>query len=366
MNGLNKQFSYRESTLSDLDGDYLDNRQYLIIAVSLGVTHLILEALYIYLGCTPMAFINIASIVTYIVSIILILKNRTTSSVFTMELEIYFHVIFASIFLGLECGFQLWLFGAASSIFLPFFMPGISRGTKRQIAFFVVMVIVGFETLTFLENHGYLPTKYRVDGFLAEVMFHVNAALGFGSVMVYSSLYNNTMAARNQELQWVADHDGLTGIFSRQKIQNIIVEEYERSRSLQKNDLAIAILDVDFFKNINDTHGHAAGDEVLKEMARMFRDAKRKGLLYGRWGGEEFLLIAPASFTYEQFGKMLEDLRLEVENHVFMAGGCEAKITVSIGAAILEDGMTETMLVKAADDRLYAAKEAGRNKVVLH
>ncbi|MBO5622042.1 MAG: GGDEF domain-containing protein [Butyrivibrio sp.] len=349
-----------------INGDYMDNKQYMVVAVLLGITHCLMEVFYIWVGCTPMVYINILSILSYVVSAVLISKGKQFITVWIMESEISWHVILACIFMGIKCGYHLWLFGTFSSIFLPFFIPNLSKKPKKQIGIYAICIVVIFEILVYMGRRGYLPTKYNVDDSLAEILYYFNAVLGFVSIMIYTSIYNRRMAMKNDELQFVADHDSLTGIYNRNKIQSILEAEVSRKADVSEGNLSVAILDVDHFKRINDTYGHQTGDSVLKSITECFKKYREKGLIYGRWGGEEFLLISPETISYDEFGNMLEDLRKTVEELKLTAGGETIKTSVSIGAASYEEKPNMDKLLKKADDRLYEAKENGRNKVVLN
>ena len=349
---------------ADYNGDYMDQRQYLTVAASLCFTHICMEIAYIFLGCTPMVLINILSIICYLVSIAFIKSGNTYITIWIMLLEVYAHVICASIFLGFDCGFQLWLFGTLASVFLPFFNPDLSKRQRRIIGTFSIIVIATFMILTFLDEQNAMPTKYYAAPEMAKKIYYVNAFLGFSSIVLYTGIYNARMGMKNRELQMAADHDYLTGIFNRQRMQKILDAEILRQRGMDNTNLSVAIVDIDFFKKINDTYGHIAGDEALKELTNIFRNNAGTGLLYGRWGGEEFLLIAPEEESYNQFAELLENIRKQVEMHWFINGGKRINFTISIGAANYEKGMSAEKLVNLADDRLYKAKETGRNKIV--
>ena len=348
----------------EVNGDYITHRQYVVISITLLVTHFCLEFFYLWVGCTPMVIINIFSFLSYIVSISFVLKGNTYITVWIMIFEVYLHVIFACIFMGMRCGYQLWLFGTLSCIFLPFFLPDIKGSLRWQIGSFSVLIIATFMVLTALDSHGYMPTRFNAPLEVARVMYYVNAFLGFWSIMIYAGAYNARMADKNNELQKSAEHDFLTGIYNRQRMQKILDAEISIVRDMDENHLMVAIADIDFFKKINDTYGHDVGDEALKELAKIFSRYMDIGLLYGRWGGEEFLLIAPESMKYDEFAVMLENIRLQVEENSFLVGDQRISFTISIGASAYEKGMTSEQLVNLADDRLYHAKETGRNKVV--
>ncbi len=365
MNGQNEKQPLRDRTYQEIiNGDYMDNKQYLVVAVLLCVTHSLMEIFYIWVGCTPMVYINIVSILSYVVSIVLVLKNRQLMTVWIMEGEIFWHVIFACTFMGLACGYQLWLFGTFSSIFLPFFIPNLSKKPKAQIGVFALVIIMAFEILVFLDVKNLLPTKYRPDDSIASMLFYVNALLAFVSIMIYTAIYNQRMSMKNKELQHLAEHDALTGIYNRSKIQSILEAEILRKTEKSGGNLSIAILDIDFFKKINDTYGHLAGDDAIIGLTDCLKEYCDKGLLYGRMGGEEFLLISPENITYDEFIKLLEDLRNTIQNLDFKSGDRTFHITVSMGAAAYTEGLNVDKLLQMADERLYIAKDSGRNKVV--
>jgi diguanylate cyclase (GGDEF)-like protein len=123
------------------------------------------------------------------------------------------------------------------------------------------------------------------------------------------------------------------------------------------------MMDIDFFKRVNDTSGHAAGDEVLKEVTRRSVDALRLSDSFGRFGGEEFLLIVPGADA-KLAGPVLERVREAIAASLIAVGPTMIEVTVSIGGAVW-NGQSMDELIRQADDALYAAKELGRNRVEL-
>jgi diguanylate cyclase (GGDEF)-like protein len=118
-------------------------------------------------------------------------------------------------------------------------------------------------------------------------------------------------------------------------------------------------LDIDYFKKINDTYGHDTGDKVLETMSSIFRVSIRGFDSLIRWGGEEFLLIAPTT-DLEKAGLLAERLRKIIENQSFDTAG---KITISLGVASFRSDDNKDSIVKRADEALYVAKRNGRNRV---
>ncbi|MGM0424253.1 MAG: transporter substrate-binding domain-containing diguanylate cyclase [Thermodesulfobacteriota bacterium] len=163
---------------------------------------------------------------------------------------------------------------------------------------------------------------------------------------------------KSQELERLSEIDRLTGLYNRMKLEDILEHERERADRTQL-PLSIAMLDVDEFKLINDTYGHHAGDEVLQNLALLLQEQVRSIDTVGRWGGEEFLLICPATdLTGAQ--TLAEKLKQAIAEYEFPVAGC---CTCSLGVATYQEGeRAERMLIRA-DQAMYRAKAKGRNQV---
>jgi diguanylate cyclase (GGDEF)-like protein len=160
-----------------------------------------------------------------------------------------------------------------------------------------------------------------------------------------------------------ATRDALTGLWNRATILEFLIGEMEQARK-NAGSLAVAVIDVDFFKRINDTFGHAGGDEVLKELARRLRATLRQRDSLGRYGGEELLVVMPG-LAREDRGNLMDALRAAICATPFLVGEAEVRVTVSIGVAWMEDDReAPDDLIRRADAALYEAKAAGRNRVV--
>jgi diguanylate cyclase (GGDEF)-like protein/PAS domain S-box-containing protein len=162
----------------------------------------------------------------------------------------------------------------------------------------------------------------------------------------------------HQEMEHIASTDKLTGAYNRHKFEELFVLEVERSRRFML-PLSLIIIDIDNFKSINDSYGHDIGDEILKEVANVLQEKIRQVDILARWGGEEFLVLAPNT-DHDNVQILAEKLRLTIENHHFN----EVKnITISLGVSTLKETDTLTELFKRADQGLYYAKEHGKNQV---
>lgn len=170
------------------------------------------------------------------------------------------------------------------------------------------------------------------------------------------------LLATGDELLLRATHDNLTGVANR----GVILDTLRREQARQVRDggsFGIVLADVDHFKYVNDTYGHLAGDDVLREATQRMLAAVRPYDTVGRYGGEEFLIVAPTSDAMGALG-LAERIRLAIESKPIMADSTPISITVSLGVAASTDAFPlgcESML-RLADQALYRAKERGRNR----
>jgi len=163
---------------------------------------------------------------------------------------------------------------------------------------------------------------------------------------------------QTRKLDLQATTDPLTGIFNRLKFNQELAAEMARS-GRYKTPLSVVMYDLDHFKAVNDTHGHQVGDRVLVGLCRIVAGRIRQTDVLARWGGEEFMILAPNCDSQQAF-ELAEKQRQLIEEFVFAEVGT---VTCSFGVAQFQDGDTAETLTSRADAALYAAKQAGRNRV---
>jgi two-component system cell cycle response regulator len=175
-------------------------------------------------------------------------------------------------------------------------------------------------------------------------------------------LQQQLISARDS-LRIQATHDPLTGLWNRAGIFEIMRRELDRAQR-EKASLGVVMTDIDHFKRINDTHGHLAGDAVLREVASRLLRAVRPYDSVGRYGGEEFLIIVPGC-NVDSAIKQAERLRRSIGGEPMALGtGASIPVTLSLGIAATADLSTDSnYLVRIADAALYRAKENGRNRI---
>ncbi len=182
-------------------------------------------------------------------------------------------------------------------------------------------------------------------------------------VLLAMTVVSLAIVNRARRLRSLSTNDRLTGMFNRAYIEEYLGNEVLRT-ARAKGSLAVAMLDVDRFKNFNDSYGHAAGDAALKQVARVLQSALRRTDVVARYGGEEVLIVLPATSLQAAMDK-LDEVRVQIAlADIKLPRGGTSHVTVSIGVAAWDqDGRAVDTLLDVADKRLYAAKDAGRNRV---
>ena len=168
-----------------------------------------------------------------------------------------------------------------------------------------------------------------------------------------------------EETKRLSITDALTGLYNARFFYHSLDKEIERARRYSEH-FSLVIFDIDDFKEINDTYGHQAGDDILREFARILLGYSRKTDIVARYGGEEFVIILPNTKKKEAF--LLSDrIREQVCDYTFTCNGNDVKITISGGiAGFPNDGDDARKLLYAADMALYAAKRAGKKQVIMY
>lgn len=197
----------------------------------------------------------------------------------------------------------------------------------------------------------------------------MNALIKAGDDFVTKPISDNALVAavfsraqRARLLSNALSRDSLTGLLKHADIKEQAAVELERAQRSGK-PASVAMLDIDFFKKVNDSHGHAAGDNVIRALANLLRQRLRRIDSLGRYGGEEFLVVLP-DCTAEQALRVLDEIRQRFAELKFIAAGSEFSVTLSAGIASTEAApLSASELLEKADQALYAAKHGGRNQV---
>jgi diguanylate cyclase (GGDEF)-like protein len=187
--------------------------------------------------------------------------------------------------------------------------------------------------------------------------------IGNMSSSLRESLYKRGIQLKEayKRIEELAELDELTGSFNRRCIMRMLDDEIAHAERT-KSPLSVALIDLDWFKRINDTHGHPTGDEVLRTFAITIFANIRSLDKFGRYGGEEFLLVLPGT-QHEEGQEILERLRLIVADLDWSALSPSMSVTLSAGVAMLNQNESSDAILARADSALYAAKARGRNRI---
>ncbi|RFU63710.1 GGDEF domain-containing protein [Peribacillus glennii] len=238
-------------------------------------------------------------------------------------------------------GFLFWIPLLYISIFL-------SLDKKKALPFSLVIHTVSAATAVF----AFIHFDYQEDITRILLNFFISQYVFIFALFYIQELFKVYLI--NQELEQIASTDHLTSLPNRRKIDDILTKQFEDAIP---GAFSIILLDIDHFKSINDTHGHDVGDNVLKEISSLLKKYKQETYFFGRWGGEEFILILTGDYKPEEEA---ERIRLMIGSHSFT--GVEL-VTASFGATTYTQGDDKHSLLTRADAALYQAKENGRNQV---
>ena len=259
--------------------------------------------------------------------------SPSTSVLSVADFALWFPLVYLTLFLFLERQIARFVSSAFYVSFaLPLFFQGVSNwGALRQEEVFPFLLHMVCSHPIYIVILAWIEMVQR-------------------SFVLSQQQLNSAMA--------IASTDCLTDILNRRGITEILQQALEPSHT-QKMKTAAMLLDIDHFKNVNDTFGHDVGDEVLREMANLLRRQIRSRDTVGRWGGEEFIIIAPVALP-DEANLLAEHICQAIAHHPFVQVG---HITASVGVAIATPADSVELLTKRADIALYKAKRMGRNRV---
>ncbi len=171
------------------------------------------------------------------------------------------------------------------------------------------------------------------------------------------------LLSMRDELLVQATHDSLTGLWNRKASTDVLARELSRAER-EHRTVGLMLADLDHFKQINDTYGHPAGDQVLQTVAGRIKSDLRAYDTVGRYGGEEFLIICPGCDEAALLRRG-EHLRMAIARDSVIAAGADISVSLSLGAVVSDGSVLQAQMLKLADEALYRAKRGGRNRVEL-
>lgn len=250
-------------------------------------------------------------------------------------------------------------------IITDYIMPGMSGDdlcrtlrsieALEQVPIFFISSIDEKDTILSFYKAGandYLPKPFIEEELRARIVTHLR-----------NRKYVKQLQLLNDKLKYQAEHDALTGVYNRGFFQRKFTTSVTQSE-LSGDELCCIIVDLDYFKKVNDNYGHAFGDLVLIDFAKILERKVRDSDIVARYGGEEFVILLPETDLTEA-AEIAEQLRKAAEGYIYSDGSTELQVTSSIGLASLKTNQPRTpdQFLSMADQALYKAKENGRNRV---
>lgn len=331
-----------------------NNQANLVYFNTLIICAILAPVYYFWIGSPVIAWIQVPVVLAAAMAIILNRMRRySLGSLLFISMVTLVAVVEVRVF-GLAGGFQYFFFNMAGLIMYTSWQPWQKMtGTIAEMAVFIAVYFLthGREPLTSLSP--------AMTGFLHTL----NVVLNIAGV-ANSANYFITIATRaHNQVSNLAMRDYLTNLMNRTSYDAFMAEVFE-TRMQSALGLGILLLDIDFFKQVNDTCGHLCGDELLRQFAAVLAKSTRAGDFCARYGGEEFVIVTTPEHP-DQLQHFAERIRREVEAMPFEFGGMEKKVTVSIGALFVPPHMRidQHQALDRADKLLYQAKAAGRNRV---
>ena len=339
---------------------YIIQKMYFVNAFLI-VLHFLYAGFYIHFEMPILFYMNLFDVGLCIVGCFCLKKESYKNYVHLLFYELYIFMIFSVIFLGWNYGYQFYCISFTVAIFFCDFCLNKNEKIRiNSIAMGVFNMLLYLAMRWWTNNHPYI---YSLENDLIENGLYItNIVETFFFVILYISIYSSTVNKLENELRNMAEKDPLTGLYNRRKmmgmLEQIIVPSCDKK-------ILLAMFDVDYFKNVNDSYGHGAGDEVLRKLAMLLKNHHTNLSEYSvcRWGGEEFLAICEYDGSKNDVIEDFELIRKDVEDFDIFYEGKKINVTITIGISFYKKEFSLDDFLKEVDTFLYNGKEAGRNRV---
>lgn len=329
---------------------------------SLGIIHYLLTAVALAFNqYIVLCLVLIFSIGIYVGALICTYENKTSlaSTLYILQ------TLFVTAALSLSIGWKYY-FAPMAIVVLMVLYFSLNMSLKKKGWFSVGMTIYLFLISV---GYFYLPKHTEIFNNVALMVLFLNISLSISSISVIGYCFcrkfsqtEEKILQYNKKLEQMVLTDPLTSLWNRRAMNehlNHLVTQYNK----YQRDFSIAIMDIDFFKHVNDEYGHGMGDSVLKNLSVILDNHMKDFGHVCRWGGEEFLL-SYENMDYETACRHMEELRRKIEEQDYTYKKSTIHITITGGIAEFTSRTTLDALITRADELLYQGKTTGRNKIV--
>lgn len=324
------------------------------VAVVAGLTHVAFCVLFYALGAWTMVWTNVASIALFAASFVLLRMRRNQWAAIAIVTEIFLHAALAVRAIGWDSGFHYYLIMMPPIVMIS---PTRHPGSRLVLAASVCGIYLTLDAFT-----RATPPLHAISPAILGMLRYFNVVVTFSMLTYLASSYLRLVKQAESQLRLAATTDPLTKLINRRRVTEIYRYEVTR-RKRESYPLSFVLCDVDHFKNINDHHGHGAGDKVLVAVAEALRAALREQDSVARWGGEEFLVVMPNTQNADAM-MVAERMREQISALAVPFGDATLQVQMTFGVATHHEGEEAETAITRADQALYKGKQAGRNRVV--
>lgn len=314
-----------------------------------------------YIGNVLMTVFLIFGIGIILGAFICTYESRTMNGLWLYNTVFLFYGILMSIFIGWDYFFVPMIF---STILLVFFAIRLSIRCKLlYVLFCAVLTLALANGYYFIPMHTAPPLTIRNTLLTLSIllMFCSFTTIAYAFYLKYARS-EEKIIQYNRRLEQLVNTDALTALWNRRAMNehlSILVNNYNKHQT----DFSVVILDIDFFKKVNDEYGHGMGDFVLKSLSYLFKTFMEEKGHVARWGGEEFILTFE-DMDYDQAILYMEELRARVENQEFTFKDVTLHLTITAGIEEYRSNAGLDQVLTKADEKLYIGKTSGRNQIV--
>lgn len=335
--------------------DWITEKRNLLFLVACFIIHAVYAGVFFLMDINTLALLNIFSCCFYFYYLV-IKRDTSEKSMLATYFEILLFSVLSELALGPDYGFYLYIIGMSATIF--YIIP--SYVYKRFLYQFIGIVIVLFLEGTIIIADISFPDIQAAAKPYNSVIFLANIAITASLVLTAAFFYSKELDIVWNKLKYNTNHDALTGLYNRRFLESKIQQFLKEKNT----NFVICMIDIDFFKKINDTYGHKAGDMVLTNVSACLSHTAGNDNFAVRWGGEEFIIYFPNMEQYEAY-LIMERLRKQVEGMITEADGEKIRVTITAGIAAGTPNSNYEKVIKRADEKLYVGKQQGRNQIVV-
>lgn len=323
--------------------------------------HIYLILMFAYTKIWLMVGVNAISLMIYLSNFYWSGKNLKLYFV-SAYTEIMLHMILAVFCVGWDCGFQIYVFALVLIIYFGDYI--FKKQDDRKISLhprIISAIVIVMYPFLYLESH-YNESFYTIDSTeLKHVFFIINSLFIMIFFVVYVDYFLHNVVQTEKRLQDLASKDELTQMNNRRCMQDLMKQLTSQHNNTR---MAVAILDIDDFKKVNDTYGHNVGDLVLQKVSGHILAKETDNAISCRWGGEEFLILSKGEDSYGKLVSLVGDILSEVRNDTCQYKDTKIPVTMSAGVARWKKGERIEHAISRADQCLYQAKENGKNQYI--